>query len=481
MVSFDYDIGILGGGAAGLTVASGAASLGAKTLLVEKEPLLGGDCLHFGCVPSKTLIKTARVYALMKNAPAFGLPKVDVPPVDFKMVAGRIAQVIAAIGEHDSDERFCGLGARVVHGTPRFSDEHCVEIDGLRVSAKNWVIATGSSPGVPPIPGLAQSPYLTNKTIFSLGHLPQSLVVLGGGPIGVEMAQAFCRLGSRVDVVEMQEQILGPEDADMAGVVMEALRQEGVAFHLGFKCSGVHDLGDFQEVTIEKEGNPKTVLKAEAVLVALGRVPNTAGLGLENIGVKTSRQGVEVDSRLRTSHKHIFAAGDVNGGYQFTHVAGYEGGVVLANAILHLPRKVDYKNICWCTYTDPELASVGMNEKMAAKAKIACKVISEDFRTNDRALAEGEKTGKIKLVLSQDEKPLGIQICGLHAGELICEWVAVQNGKVGLSRLAGAIHPYPVLAEISKRAAQDVFAPKLYSETVKKSLKLFFRLKGRAC
>ncbi len=478
MAKFDYDLGVIGGGAAGLTVASGAAQFGAGVVLIEKEPVLGGDCLHHGCVPSKTLVKTARVYHQMKNASRFGLPQIPPVPVDFKKVAARIQDVIAFIQKHDSDERFGRLGVRVWHGNPCFTDEHTVKVDGKKATARAWVIATGSSPGVPPIPGLLETPHLTNREIFSLDHLPSSLIILGGGPIGIEMAQAFCRLGSEVHVVEMMDQIMGPEDKDMADTLMDSLSAEGVRFHLGAKCTRVRDLGNEKEVTLENPDGRRVVLKGEAILVALGRVPNVEGLGLRDVGVDYSRRGIEVTPRLRTSHKHIYAAGDVNGGYQFTHVAGYEGGVALTNAILHLPRKVDYSHICWCTYADPELASIGLNEKGAKKAGLEYKIYTEAFADNDRALAEGETAGRIKLILGAGGKPLGIQILGVHAGEIANAWVAVFCGKTSLSGLAGAIHPYPTLGEISKRVTGNVFAPRLYSPKVRKWLSFLFNYKG---
>ncbi|MFC1867537.1 dihydrolipoyl dehydrogenase family protein [Thermodesulfobacteriota bacterium] len=481
MSDYDFDIGIIGGGAAGLTVAAGAAQLGAKTLLVEKEERLGGDCLHYGCVPSKTLIRTAHVYHLMNHAKKFGLPMVNVPPVDYRDVTKRIKSVIDTIQEHDSEARFCGLGARVEFGSPAFADDHSIQMNGNRYSAKNWVIATGSSPGIPPIEGLDKTPHITNKEIFSLDHLPKSLIILGAGPIATEMAQAFCRLGSNVTVVQRSGQILSKEDKDMADEVMKVMSSEGVNFHLNVSVLSTRDLGDEKEVTIKDKDGKIILLKAEMILIAMGRKPNLEGLGLEGIGVEFSGRGVNVDNRLRTNLKHIYAAGDVTGQYQFTHAAGYEGGIVISNAIFHLPRKADYTFLPWCTYSEPELASIGMNEKRATEAGIEHTMWIEEFKDNDRSLAEGEKVGKIKMILDAKEKPLGIQILGPHGGELISEWVAMLNGKVKLSTLASAIHPYPTLGEINKRVAGTFFSPKIFSEKVKKGLKFFFHLKGRAC
>jgi pyruvate/2-oxoglutarate dehydrogenase complex dihydrolipoamide dehydrogenase (E3) component len=481
MATYDYDIGIIGGGAAGLTVASGAAQLGAKTLLVEKEKALGGDCLHFGCVPSKTLIRTAQAYHTMKNARSFGLPKVELPPVDFGEVKERIRSVISTIQKHDSEERFCSLGAKVEFGVPAFSDEHRIRLNGQTVSAKTWVLATGSSPGIPPIEGLNTTPYLTNKEIFFLDHLPKSMAILGAGPIAIEMAQAFCRLGTKVSVIQRGGQILSKEDKDMADGIMQVLSAEGVAIHLNASILDVKDLGNEREVRFKESSGKTTALKVEQILVAMGRNPNVAGLGLKTIGVESDRRGIKVDERMRTTRKHIYAVGDVTGAYQFTHAAGYEGGIVVGNAIFHVPRKVDYRFLPWCTYTDPELASIGMNEKRATAAGIEYTVFTEAFEDNDRSLAEGENVGKIKMLLGRDEKPLGVQILGPQAGELLSEWVAVLNGKVKLSTLASAIHPYPTLGEINKRVAGAYLSPKIFSDKVKKGLKFFFHLKGRAC
>lgn len=481
MATYDYDIGIIGGGAAGLTVAAGAAQLGAKTILVEKEKALGGDCLHFGCVPSKTLIRTAQACHIMKNADTFGLPRVELPPVDFAKVKERIQAVIATIQKHDSEERFCRLGAKVQFGEPTFTDEHSIRLNGQSFSAKTWVIATGSSPDKPRIEGLDKTPYLTNKDIFSLERLPASMVILGAGPIAIEMAQAFCRLGTKVAVIQRSGQILTKEDKDMADGVMQVLASEGVAFHLNTALLGVRDLGAEREVLIKDKEGRATPLRAEIILVAMGRDPNIEGLNLAGIGVEFDRKGIKADARLRTSQKHIYAAGDVTGKFQFTHAAGYEGGIVVSNAIFHLPRKADYTFLPWCTYTDPELASIGMNEAGAKEAGIKYRVFTEVLANNDRSLAEGESAGKIKLLLDKNEKPIGVQILGPQAGELLNEWVAVLNGKVKLATLAAAMHPYPTLGEINKRVAGAYFSPKIFSENVRRGLKFFFHLKGRAC
>ena len=481
MAKYDFDLGVLGGGSAGLTITAGAAQLGAKTLLVEKAPALGGDCLHYGCVPSKTLIRTARAYHDIKHAPKFGLPQVDVAPVDFKQVSNRIRAVIDIIQKHDSVERFCSLGARVEFGQAEFIDEHSIRLHGKKYSAKNWAITTGSSPASPPFEGLDTVQYLTNKDIFYLDKLPASMIILGGGPIAVEMAQAFNRLGTTVHVIQRSSQILSKEDKDLADIVMTRLSEEGVNFSLNSAIVRINKENGIKSVTFKNEKGEIDILSADALLVAMGRAPNVKELGLENIGLTYSNKGIDVDNRLRTNHKHIYAAGDITGKYQFTHAAGYEGGIVITNAIFHLPRKTDYTFLPWCTYTSPELASIGLNEKAATAAGIKYSVWLEEFRNNDRSLAEGEETGMIKMLLDEKEKPIGVQILGPSGGDLLGEWTAILNGKVKLSTLAGAVHPYPTLAEINKRVAGSYLSEKIFSDKVKKGLKFFFNFKGRAC
>ncbi len=482
MARYDFDIGIIGGGAAGLTVAAGAAQLGAKTLLVEKEKELGGDCLHYGCVPSKALIKTAKVYHMLNRAEHYGLPVGQIHPVDYGQVVKRIRSVINIIQKHDSEERFCGLGAKVQFGIPEFVDEHSVQLNGGTISARKWVISTGSSPAIPLIEGLSETPVITNKEVFSLPELPRSMIILGAGPIACEMAQAFCRLGTKVTVIQRSGQILSKEDRDMADQVMNVLSSEGVKFYLNTSVIRIKDLGSEREVIVKQKGHERDRrLKSQYILIAMGRAPNLDGLGLHAIGVDYDRKGIKVDSRLRTSQKHIFAAGDVTGTYQFTHAAGYEGGIVVANAVFRLPRKTDYTYLPWCTYTDPELASIGMNEKRAQGEGIEYSVWTEQFKDNDRCLAEGESVGKIKMLLDERDRLIGVQILGPGAGELLNEWVAVFNGKVKLSSLAMSVHPYPTLGEINKQVAGSYLAPKIFSERMKKGLKFFFHLKGRAC
>jgi pyruvate/2-oxoglutarate dehydrogenase complex dihydrolipoamide dehydrogenase (E3) component len=401
MAVFDFDLGIIGGGAAGLTAASGAARFGAKTILIEKAKTLGGDCLHFGCVPSKTLIRSAGVWALARRSREFGLPGLELPPVDLAAVMDRVRAVVDTIQEHDSPERFRGLGATVRFGEPRFTDSRTVSVDGDRVTARAWIVATGSGPALPPVEGLADVPYWTNETVFSRKELPGRLLVLGGGPVGVEMAQAFRRLGSKVVLVESGEQLLASEDADVAEILRDRLEAEGVVVFTGTKALKAESAGSAVRLLVapsEGAGEPRTI-EGDALLVAAGRKPNTEGLDLRAAGVPHFPRGIPTDGHMRTYVPHIYACGDVNGLFPFTHVAGYEAGIALSNAVLHIPRKADYSKVPWCTYTDPEIASVGFNEGRAKAGGVDYRVLTTSFREVDRALAEGETAGKIKVLI----------------------------------------------------------------------------------
>ncbi|MFW5734417.1 MAG: dihydrolipoyl dehydrogenase family protein [Oceanidesulfovibrio sp.] len=480
MATYDYDIGIIGAGAAGLTVASGAAQIGAKTLLVEKRDALGGDCLHYGCVPSKTLIKSAQVYHHMKSGPRYGLPPMDPPPVDFTQIRARIRSVIDTIQEHDSVERFCSLGAQVKFGAAVFVDEHAITLHGKTISADKWVIAAGARPGAPPIEGLDSVSCLTNETLFSMDRLPASMIILGAGPVAIEMAQAFVRLGCAVTVVQRSGQILSGEDKDMADMVQAVLESEGVRIITGAQARSVIENGGAKEVLYEKDGAEQTV-RAEALLVALGRRANVDTMDLENAGVDFTKHGVGVDSKLRTNQPHIYACGDITGMHQFTHAAGYEGGVVLSNALFKFPRHADYTWMPRATFTDPEFAAMGMTETDCLDDGVEYTAWVEDFAENDRSLAEGYATGRLKLIVDSKERPLGVQIFGPNAGELLGEWAVALNGGVKLSSLASMVHAYPTLAEINKKVASDIMAPKLFGGLVKKGVNFLFNYRGRAC
>lgn len=478
MARFDYDIGVIGCGSAGLSVASAAAQLGLKTLMIEKEDRLGGDCLHFGCVPSKTLIHTARAAHLARRMPELGLPPARLGEVDFSQVRARIEAVIARIQRHDSIERFTTLGADVRLGQPRFTDDHAVQLGGGGVSAARWVIATGSSPAMPPIPGLEKTGALTNREIFYLDRLPSSLLILGGGPIGVEMGQAFARLGSRVTIVERARHLLVREDEDMAGPLQARLAEEGVGLELGASVTRVWSEGGMKKALVTTQEGGERTLAAEEILAALGRRPNLEGLGLANAGVERGPRGLILDKRLRTTRPHIYGAGDVTGSFQFTHAAGYEASVIVANAVFHLPKKVDYTNLPWCTYADPELASIGHNEQSAREAGLEYELAGHEFAMNDRALAEAHGLGKIKVLVGRRGRPLGVQILGPSAGDILAEWTTALSAGVKMSHLAGVVHPYPTLGEINKQAAAGFMGAKLFSPRVRRLLRLVFGYRG---
>jgi len=477
MKRYDYDMIVIGAGAGGLSLSAGAGQLGLKTLLVEKEEKLGGDCLHYGCVPSKTLIKSARAYYGIKRAAEFGLPKVDLPSVDFKAITARIRSVIDTIQKHDTPEEMRRYNVDTLFGSPRFIDSHTIALRGRKITSRYFTVATGSSAFIPPIPGLNDVPFITSKDIFSLNSLPASLLVLGGGPIAVEMAQAFSRLGSSVTVAELMPHILPREDEDVALYITDILEKEGIKIYTGAKAVKVDREGKYPRVSVDIKGIKK-ILKTEMLLVATGRRPNVQGLDLEKAGVEYSPKGIPVDKRLRTNIKHIFGCGDVIDGYQFTHVANYEAGIILSNAGLHLPFKADYSCVPWCTFLDPEIASVGLNESEARKQGIAFTAHKADFSSNDRALAEGSAEGFIKLLVNKKGAVIGAQIVGAHAGELIHEWIVVLNGKLSLSKIARSIHIYPTLSEINKKISGDYLAPALFNKNVRRLLKLLFKFHG---
>jgi pyruvate/2-oxoglutarate dehydrogenase complex dihydrolipoamide dehydrogenase (E3) component len=402
-------------------------------MMVEKEDKLGGDCLHYGCVPSKSLIKSARVYHLMKQAQYYGLPQTNLPPVDFSKVRDRIRRIIGEVQTHDSPEAFKEqYGIDTQSGPPRFIDRHTIELNGQRVISKKFILAAGSSPRVPPIEGLNKVPFITNVQVFSLDKLPASLIVLGGGPIGMEMARAFSRLGSKVTVVESAEYILPREDPDVSCYVHELLETEGVEFLIKARARKAEKAGHFINLTVEHKGTTKTI-EAESLLVATGRRPNLEGLDLEKAGVEYTPQGVKVNRHLQTTAKNIYTRGDCKGGYLFTHVAEYDARVASLNSRLPFPvLKADYSHVPWCTCLDPEVASVGLNETTAKKTGVKYKVYKYDFAHVDRALAEGATKGFIKILTNTQGKLIGARIVGAHAGELVHEWVAVINAKVDM-------------------------------------------------
>ena len=453
------DICVIGAGSAGLSVAAGAAQLGAKTVLIEANKM-GGDCLNTGCVPSKSLLAAAKAAETIRKAPHFGVESGE-PRVNFSRVHDYVFSVIAEIAPHDFVERFTGLGCRVIQARGRFIDAKTVEAGGQMIQARRFVVATGSRAAVPPIPGLDGVPFFTNELIFENTVLPENLIVIGAGPIGCELAQAHRRLGSKVTVLDLGP-MMPKDDPEAVDVVRRRFAAEGIKTKETIKVLRVEKSGTGLSVVI-REGDRERSIDGSHLLIATGRRPNVENLGLEAAGVRYSPKGIDVDARLRSSNKHIYAAGDVAGGYQFTHIAAYHAGIVIRNALFRLPAKASTKAVPWVTYTDPELAHVGMNEADARKAHgDSIKVVRAEFAENDRAQTESAKQGFLKGVL-KGSTVIGATIVGAHAGELILPWVLAVSKGLKIGDLANIIAPYPTLSEISKRAAGSYYTPTLFS------------------
>lgn len=478
MARFSHDVIILGGGSGGLTAAAGCAQLGMKTALIDKERL-GGDCLHYGCVPSKTLIRTATIAQQAREAPRFGLPSVEVGAIDMAAVNARIAGVIEGIAEHDSPERFGKLGAEVFLGHAEFTSPHEIRLDGSEtLSAPKIILATGSSPRVIPFPGLDDAGYITNLDAFSLERLPQRLVTIGAGPIGLELSQAFARLGSSVTVVDIAPQVLPREDADMAEIVAARAASDGVAFRLGAKIDRVERDGSAKRVVLTNAEGAEETIEADEILVAVGRQGNTEGLGLEAAGVEVEKSFATVNSKLQTSQKHILAVGDVNGRFLFTHIAGAEGSLAVRRVALHAGGSMDYRTVPWVTYTEPELASVGYNEARAKEAGVDYRCVVESYASNDRARAEDETEGRIKILLDGKDRVIGTQIAGLHAGELLAPSLFAVSSRWKARELMGVTYPYPTLSELHRKAVSGYMAPRLFNDRIRGLLRFFFRYRG---
>lgn len=471
----EFDLCVLGGGAAGLTVAAGAATLGAKVALIEKRAL-GGDCLYYGCVPSKTLLHSAHVAHSMREASRFGIPA-HLPSIRMRDVMLRVQSVIKTIEPHDSPERFRGLGVEVIFGGGRFIDPKIFQVDGRAITAKHFVLATGSRPAVPPIAGLDAVAYLTNESVFALEDQVGQLIVLGAGPIGAELAQGFRRLGSEVEVVEQAPQVLPREDADLTEMVAAQLRQEGVGLWLGHQALRVESGGQDIRVLLKHHNGHEHCLSGTHLLVATGRQANVEDLGLETAGVQVEQGRVVTDTRLRTSNRRIYACGDVTGSHLFTHMAEHQAGVVLRNALFHWPARVERKVIPWCTFTDPELARVGLSETEAQAENIPHRVYSFPFSAIDRAQAEGATAGCAKIITTPRGRLLGAALVGPHAGELIHEYVLALAKGMKVSDLAGVIHIYPTLAQINRRVAEQPMKAAL-TPSRKRWLQFLFALRG---
>jgi pyruvate/2-oxoglutarate dehydrogenase complex dihydrolipoamide dehydrogenase (E3) component len=459
------DICVIGAGSGGLSVAAGAAQLGADVVLLERHKM-GGDCLNYGCVPSKALLAAAKHAQAMRNTAPFGIKPVE-PEIDHRAVLNHVREVIAAIEPNDSVERFTGLGVKVILGEGRFKDRTTVVTGDTEIKARRFVIATGSQPAVPPIPGLDTISYFTNETIFEAPGFLEHLIIVGGGPIGLEMAQAHRRLGSEVTVIEALTP-LAKDDEEVRHVVLSRLAEEGIRILDKARLERAEPWAAGIRVTFAKDGQSYS-LDGSHLLLAVGRKPNTEGLNLEAAGIKYERGGVKVNSGLKTTNSRVYAIGDVAGGPQFTHVAGYHASIVVKNALFRLPSKADHSAIPWVTFTDPELAHIGLTEAAAReKHGDRINVLRWPYAENDRAQAERRTVGFVKVVTSKKGKILGASMVGANAGELIQLWSLAIQKKIGVSAMASYIAPYPTMMEINKRAAVTYFLPKLTSPLVKR-------------
>ncbi|WP_420586095.1 dihydrolipoyl dehydrogenase family protein [Ruegeria sp.] len=469
MQELKTDILVIGAGSGGLSVAAGASQMGADVILLEGHKM-GGDCLNFGCVPSKALIASGKAAYGQSHAAALGVADV-VPQVDYAAAKDHVHDVIAQIEPMDSQERFEGFGVKVIREYGSFVSPTQVQAGDHLITARRVVIATGSSPLVPPIPGLDQVAYFTNETIFDLRDKPEHLLIIGGGPIGMEMAQAHIRLGCEVTVIEGMT-ALGKDDPEAAGIVLDTLRAEGVAIHEHAMVAQIRNNNGLVEV-VTQNGE---IYTGSHLLLAAGRKANTDRLNLQAAGIEPTRTGIKVDDALRTTNKKVYAIGDVAGGLQFTHVAGYHAGIIIRSALFGLPSKARTAHIPWATYTDPELAQVGLTEAQARdqhgdKLEIA----RFDYHHNDRAISERKTKGFIKVMVVKG-RPVGATIVGHQAGELINLWSLALANNLKMGQIAAMVSPYPTIGELNKRVAGAYFTPRLFeNQTVKRVVRFVQR------
>ncbi len=461
--TIETDICIIGAGSGGLSVAVAASAFGRKVVLIEKHKM-GGDCLNYGCVPSKALIAAAKRAHTMRTSAPFGIAPVT-PAIDHAKVHDHVKAIIAAIEPNDSVERFTGLGVRVIQAAGKFIDKSTVQAGDALIKARRFVIATGSSPVVPPIPGLDETPYFTNETLFDNTERPQHLLIVGGGPIGIEMAQAHRRLGSQVTVIEGLK-AMAKDDPELVGVVLKQLTAEGVVIREGAMVERVEGDAGAIKVTI-KTTDGETTIAGSHLLLAVGRKPNISELGLDAAGIKYERGGITVDSGMITSNRKVFAIGDCTGGLQFTHVANYHAGIVIRRALFQMPAKVDNGLVPWVTYTEPELAHCGLTEEQAKAKHGKVNVLRWPMHENDRAQAERQTEGLVKVVTDKRGRILGASIVGESAGELIQMWSLAISQKMKVKAMTEWISPYPTLSEVNKRAAYRYFGAAAGSATIR--------------
>lgn len=451
---FDYNLVVLGGGSAGLVTAYLAAAVKARVVLIEKERM-GGDCLNSGCVPSKALLRAARLLADARRAGDLGLRDTEIP-FDFAAVMERVQQVVAEVAPHDSVERYRGLGVEVITGEARITNPHSVEVNGRTLTSRAIVVATGARPLVPPIPGLDRIDYLTSDNLWNLRELPRCLVVLGGGPIGCELAQAFARFGSAVTLVELAPRLLIREDEEVSVLLAARFAAEGIRVLTGHRATEVRTDGERQRL-ICAHGGEDVEIEFDRILVAVGRAANVKGFGLEELGIELNERGtLKADALLRTNIPSIFCAGDVTGPYQFTHSAAHQAWYAAVNALFAPFKtfKVDDRVIPWATFVDPETARVGLNEQEAREQGVPCEVTRYELADLDRALADGAAEGFIKVLTKPGtDQIFGATVVGRHAGETIAEFVSAMKHNLGLNKILGTIHIYPTFAEGNKAVA----------------------------
>jgi len=469
-IVLETDICVIGAGSGGLSVAAGAVQMGADVVLIEKDKM-GGDCLNTGCVPSKALLAAAKRAHTMREVKPFGIEPVQ-PKVDFAATMAHVQDVIKGIEPNDSVERFEELGCTVVLGAARFLNDRQLVVGEQRIQAKRFVIATGSRAGIPPIAGIEDTDYFTNETLFENRTCPAHLIIVGAGPIGLEMAQAHNRLGAKVTVLE-RFRALPKDEPELAGLVVKALRDDGVLIREEVSIKNV--AGKTGNVTVTLEDGEKVT--GSHLLIAAGRSPNVDNLGLELAGIEFTSKGIAVDARLRSTNKRVFVVGDAKGGLMFTHLAGYDAGIVIRNILFRLPSRANYTAMPWVTYTDPELAQVGLTESQAREQYgDTVRVVTWPYAENDRARAERSMTGLIKVVTGKRGKILGAGIVGASAGEIIQVWQIAISKRFKIGDMAAMISPYPTLSEISKRAAGSYFTGRLFSPRTKKIVRLLLKL-----
>ena len=461
------DLCVIGAGAAGLSVASSAALLGVPVVLIERGAM-GGDCLNTGCVPSKALIAAARAAHDGRNAGGFGV-KFRAPSIDREAVAAHVRGVIDAIAPVDSVARYRALGVNVIEGSARFIDRKTVQVNDVAVTARRFIIATGGAPAIPPIPGLTDVPYLTNETVFDLTETPKRLAIIGGGPIGVELAQAHRRLGSDVTIIEAGR-ILAREDAEAADLMRRVLEREGIRLIEGASVERVAEISSGLALDLTGDNAPR-LLNCSHLLVAAGRRPRLDGLGLEAAGVSFSDRGIVVDRKLKTSNRRIYAIGDCAGGPQFTHVAGYQAGLVIRNALFRQPVATNYDLTPRVTYCDPEIAAVGLSEVAARKAHKGVQTLRWPLSENDRARAERTTDGFVKAMFDRKGRILGVTIVARHAGDLIAPWVLAMRQGLTINAMVDLVLPYPTVSEASRRAALQSLGPRLRSSWIGRILR----------